>query len=254
MKPLHYLLCTLFILPLAQAQSEEPTTPAEVEPAVDEETTDEPAEQPSEEQPEESEETDEPKVEDENPDDTPSDETDTDADTDASDQPTDTEESDDDENTEEPTEAEKDTDPVVIRTEIPKTIRLSKDNTQLKLLAPWAPKPMQRAPIGWTYVPGDPEQAYTRKIKLSSGESVSLTIIPYVLAPEKTDGVVQVLEPGYQPERGYKQQHSVTAVLNQSSKSLEDAISTLDASISTLDELVGSLPKQNPVTPKPTNP
>ena len=132
---------------------------------------------------------------------------------------------------------------VVVRTEIPKQIQLDGDSSSFKLLSPWSPKPMQRAPLGWQYIPADPSHSYAHSVSLKSGKTLKLKITPYVLAPENSASVVQVLEPGYQPERGYQQKYNIESSLKHSSKLLADTSEALDASIKDLRELLLTLPK-----------
>ena len=139
-----------------------------------------------------------------------------------------------------PTPAE----PVLVKTEKPKQIQLSaNDNSELELLSPWAPKPLQTAPKGWRYTPVTADRSYPLEVKLSSGKSVSLSVTPYALVPNSSLNVIQAREPGYQPERGYQQIHSVTARLQTTTQTLDTAAASLDESISNLSALVNSLPK-----------
>ena len=136
------------------------------------------------------------------------------------------------------------TEPVLVKVEKPKQIQLSENSqSDLRLLSPWAPKPLQKAPRGWRYVPVSADRSYPLDIKLSSGKSVSLSITPYALVPQESQNVVQAREPGYQPEKGYQQAHSVTARLENTTQTLEQAASSLDESIKNLSALVNSLPK-----------
>lgn len=132
---------------------------------------------------------------------------------------------------------------VVVRTEIPKPIQLEEKDSNFKLLSPWSPKPMQRAPLGWQYIPADSSHSYKKQVTLKSGKKLKLLITPYVLAPENSADVVQVLEPGYQPERGYQQKFNVEASLKNSTKLLAETSEALDSSIKDLRELLQTLPK-----------
>lgn len=120
----------------------------------------------------------------------------------------------------------------------------SKKLADLRLLAPWSPKPLQRAPIGWRYVPASPASAFRKKVQLSNGKSLTLSVRPYALVPEKSPLVIQAVEPGYQADLGYVQKESVTASLTTSITALEKASQALESSITNLNDLVNSLPKQ----------
>jgi len=132
--------------------------------------------------------------------------------------------------------------PVVVKVEIPKQIELSEDSG-FKLISPWAPKPMQQAPRGWRYIPAQQDKAYPVEVNLSTGKTLSLSITPYTLVPEVSNKVIQAREPGYQPERGYQQVHSVSARLETATNNLKQAGDSLDQSIENLSALVDSLPK-----------
>ncbi len=134
--------------------------------------------------------------------------------------------------------------PVLVKIEIPKQIKLAESETgDFKLLTPWAPKPMQSAPRGWRYIPAHKEKAYPVEVKLATGKTLSLSVIPYTLVPEVSSKVVQAREPGYEPERGYQQVHSVSARLKTTTDNLQKAGDSLDQSIENLSALVDSLPK-----------
>jgi len=134
-------------------------------------------------------------------------------------------------------------DPVIIRTEIPKQIELTTSSQQLKILSPWAPKPLQAAPVGWRYIAGSPEQAYKTQVSLKTGSKIELKITPYILTPEASPLVVQVLEPGYIPANGYKQTTSLTSSLETSNQMLKTASENLEKSIINLKSLLETLPK-----------
>ncbi len=134
--------------------------------------------------------------------------------------------------------------PVSVKVEMPKQIKLSKDETgDFKLITPWAPKPMQAAPNGWRYIPATQDKAYPVKVKLATGKTLSLSVTPYTLVPQLSDTVIQAREPGYQPERGYQQVQSISARLKTTTDNLEQAGDSLDQSIENLSALVDSLPK-----------
>lgn len=133
---------------------------------------------------------------------------------------------------------------VVVKTE-PKVQIVLADNQDsgFQLLSPWAPKPMQKAPTGWRYAPGAANKSYPLDVKLSSGQSLSLKVVPYALVPIESKFVVQACEPGYQPARGYQQTNSVSARLEKTTQTLELAADSLNESIQNLSALVDSLPK-----------
>lgn len=146
-------------------------------------------------------------------------------------------------------EADSEDEGVVVRTEIPKPIQLEDQDSGFKLLSPWSPKPMQRAPLGWQYIPADSSHSYKKVVTLQSGKKLKLVITPYILAPESSASVVQILEPGYQPERGYQQKFNIEASLKISAKQLADTSEALDSSIKDLKELLQTLPKAETQAP-----
>ncbi|MFC4995467.1 hypothetical protein [Rubritalea tangerina] len=133
---------------------------------------------------------------------------------------------------------------VVVKVELPKQIELdSSSSSEFEILSPWAPKPMQRAPRGWQYRPAREDKAYPVSLTLASGKAIQLKVIPYVLVPSDSEKVIQAREPGYQPERGYQQIHSISARLQSTTSNLKAAADTLNESINNLSSLVDSLPK-----------
>ncbi|MEO1856624.1 MAG: hypothetical protein ABGY95_04565 [Rubritalea sp.] len=134
--------------------------------------------------------------------------------------------------------------PVTVKIELPEQINLSEAQTgTFQLLTPWAPKPMQKPPIGWRYIPAEQEKAYPIKVKLTTGKTLSLSVTPYTLVPEISSRIIQAREPGYEPRRGYQQVHSISASLRTTTNNLEQAGNSLDQSIANLAALVDSLPK-----------
>lgn len=133
---------------------------------------------------------------------------------------------------------------VSVQTESSAQITLSdSQSSSLKLLTPWAPKPMQPAPLGWRYIPETADKSYPLTVTLSSGKTLSLKVAPYALVPVESSFVVQACEPGYQPERGYQQDTSISARLENTTQTLETAAESLNESIKNLSSLVDSLPQ-----------
>lgn len=133
---------------------------------------------------------------------------------------------------------------VIVKIEIKKQVSVSDSNkSSIRLLSPWAPKPLQNPPYGWRYVPAHQTQAYQVDINTKSGHSIPLDVIPYILVPEESKDVIQIKEPGYQPDLGYQQKTSISAQLKTTNRHLGTAASSIEQSILELSELVETLPK-----------
>ena len=121
------------------------------------------------------------------------------------------------------------------------------DPKQVKLLAPFPAKPLAQPPAGWHLVSSENAPPFTRKVELSPGSEITLTIRPHLLVPD-ADGanIFTVSEPGYDPSLGYEQTATVGAVLSNSIRQLEDESKQLGTAIDSLQQLLISLPKPAP--------
>lgn len=116
--------------------------------------------------------------------------------------------------------------------------------SQIKLFAPFAPKPLSNPPANWTLEKSEEAPAFEREIELSSGKSITLTIRPHILAAN-TDGAssFSISEPGFDAAYGYKQQHTVSAILDRSIIQLDEDAKQLGDAIAKLQQLLASLPR-----------
>jgi hypothetical protein len=128
------------------------------------------------------------------------------------------------------------------------------DPSKVKLLAPFPAKPLATAPAGWRLEYSESAPPFTREIELSPGKKITLEVRPHLLVPE-TDGTgsFNVLEPGFNPALGYRQDATVGAILSNSIRQLDTDSKTLGAAIDNLQQLLVSLPKPEP-EPQPEPP
>lgn len=116
----------------------------------------------------------------------------------------------------------------------------------LKVYSPWPAKPLAEAPQGWRYVPAPQEiAAYKQTVKLSGGNTIDLSITPFVLEPVN-DGVniIRIEEPGYNPEQHYAQQNTVGTMLQNSAIELEENEKHTAKAIILMQQLLSSLPQK----------
>jgi len=115
----------------------------------------------------------------------------------------------------------------------------------IKVYSPWPAKPLAEAPAGWRYVPAPSEiEAYKQTVKLSSGNTIDLSITPFVLEPVN-DGVkiISIAEPGYDPDLQYAQKNTLGTMLQKSTIELEENEKHAARAISLLQQLLSSLPQ-----------
>lgn len=118
------------------------------------------------------------------------------------------------------------------------------DSGAIKIYTPWPAKPLATAPDGWQYVPAPTDlEDYKQKVKLSSGNTIDLSITPFVLEPV-SDGVkaIRIAEPGYDPALQYAQKNTVGTMLKKSTMELEENEKHAARAISLLQQLLSSLP------------
>ncbi len=117
------------------------------------------------------------------------------------------------------------------------------DAASVKLLAPFAAKPLFQAPAGWRIEHPDDVPPFVEKVQLANGTTISLSIRPHLLVPD-ADGqdVLAVTEPGYVPELRYSQDGTMSAILSDSVERMEEDSLKMTEAIQRLEQLLGSLP------------
>ncbi|MCP5538325.1 MAG: hypothetical protein H7A51_19090 [Akkermansiaceae bacterium] len=116
----------------------------------------------------------------------------------------------------------------------------------VKVYSPWPAKPITPAPAGWKFAPAPTGlKPYKTTITLGSGNTVDLSITPFVLVPH-SDGLnaIRIAEPGYDPALQYAQKDTVGTMLQTSTAELEDHEKQAAEAISRLQQLLSSLPQQ----------
>lgn len=120
----------------------------------------------------------------------------------------------------------------------------------VKVSAPFAAKPLGLAADGWKLVSSAEVTPFTKNVEVSPGTWLTLSIRPHVLAPE-ADGqsVFQILEPGFNPALGYKQDATISSSIASTIQQLEHDSQVLEQVISDLDQILISLPRSASVDP-----
>lgn len=117
------------------------------------------------------------------------------------------------------------------------------DAAAIKLLAPFAAKPLFQAPAGWRLEHPDDVPAFVEKVPLANGTTISLSIRPHVLVPDANgEDVLAVTEPGYDPALRYAQTGTMSAVLSASVERMEEDSVKMSEALERLGQLLGSLP------------
>lgn len=117
------------------------------------------------------------------------------------------------------------------------------DASAVKLLAPFAAKPLFQAPAGWRLEHPDDVPAFVEKVPLANGTTISLSIRPHVLVPDANgEDVLAVSEPGYDPALRYAQTGTMSAVLSASVERMEEDSLKMSEALERLGQLLGSLP------------
>jgi hypothetical protein len=124
------------------------------------------------------------------------------------------------------------------------------DPKTVKILAPFPAKPLGTIPSGWRLDASNNAPTFTRKVELAKKGSVVLKIRPQVLIPDG-DATFSIQEPGFDPAFGYQQSQTVSHILTNSIRQLDDDSKALGNTIELLEQLLGSLPR--PAVP-PTAP
>ena len=117
---------------------------------------------------------------------------------------------------------------------------------EVKVYSPWPAKPIAPAPEGWQFSPAPAGlAAYRKTVALGNGNTVALTITPFVLVPV-SDGLnaIRIVEPGYDPAQQFSQQETVGSILQNSTAELEQNEKQAAVAIRRLQLLLSSLPQQ----------
>ena len=120
-----------------------------------------------------------------------------------------------------------------------------KGTQEPRITAPWPAKPDQNIPNGWKLVPA-PESLNDFKISvnLEDGQTVHLTMTPFVLAPRKGGSVIAaVVEPGFDPVQFDQQEKTMGALLSSATIQLEQKEKQAAVVIDQLQQLLSSLPQ-----------
>jgi len=131
------------------------------------------------------------------------------------------------------------------------------DSSKVKLLAPFPPKALAKAPAGWHLEHPSNVPPIVQEVTLENGSRLSLSIRPHVLVPD-ADGskVVSISEPGYDPTQQYDQTKTMGAILSGSLERMDKDSRDLGDALERLQQLLGSLPHPPPpaaTTVKPAN-
>ncbi|MBK1882591.1 hypothetical protein JIN85_09200 [Luteolibacter pohnpeiensis] len=121
------------------------------------------------------------------------------------------------------------------------------DPSQVKLLAPFAAKPLLQPPAGWRIESNAEAPPFTREVELAPGAKITLTIRPHLLTPI-ADGasIFAIPEPGYESAAGYRQTKTVGAILSNSIQQMDRDTQQLGHAIDQLQQLLSSLPSTTP--------
>lgn len=117
---------------------------------------------------------------------------------------------------------------------------------KVKVYSPWPAKPISNPPLGWKFAPAPKGTTpFRTQVKLDSGNTVDLSITPYVLVPVSDGrGAIKITEPGYDAVEKFAQQKTVGAMLQNSTAEIENHEKHAADAIRRLQQLLSSLPRQ----------
>lgn len=132
------------------------------------------------------------------------------------------------------------------------------DPKNIQIKSSFPTKALAEPPNGWKLETTDKAAPFSRQVEIKPGTFIALQITPHILSPV-ADGeeVFAVTEPGYDPLKGYQQDHTVANILESSITQLDQDALKMGNALSELHRLLASLPKpETPVsnTPPPKNP
>lgn len=97
---------------------------------------------------------------------------------------------------------------------------VSAGSWETKFYAPFQPKTMGTPPRGWTVIADRDRQPTLHRVRLSTGEEVTLQVVSYRLVPEDSF----IVEPGYKPDAPIGQHDAATPgrLVERSAAALEE--------------------------------
>ena len=135
-----------------------------------------------------------------------------------------------------------------IQIQIEKTAQKSgarHEKGKVKVYSPWPAKPISSPPIGWKFAPAPKgTEPFRTQVTLSSGNTVDLSITPYVIVP-LSDGKtsIKISEPGYNAAQ-QSQEDTMGVMLYNSITEIENHEKHAADTIQRLQQLLSSLPRQ----------
>lgn len=129
------------------------------------------------------------------------------------------------------------------------------DAAKIKLLAPFPPKALSKAPAGWRLEHPEDAPPLEQEVTLDNGAHLTLSIRPHVLVPD-ADGrqVIAISEPGFDSQRQYEQAKTVGAALANSLEQMDKQSKNLGDALDRLQQLMTSLPHPAATAPAPAKP
>lgn len=120
-------------------------------------------------------------------------------------------------------------------------VPLSAEN---KPLSWFAPKLLHGTTAGWQVVTAAHLPAHKLSVSMQDGSRRELEITPMLLgvADGPESGYFQVIEPGFEPKRAYRQVHTVAGALEQSIADLGRSAQQVDQAARQLEQLLQALP------------
>lgn len=136
------------------------------------------------------------------------------------------------------------------------------DPKSVTLHAPFPAKPLAAIPAGWHLEAPTTAPPFLRTVELAPEATVTLNIRPHLLVPDAdATTTFSIAEPGFDPTLGYRQAHTIGAVLASAVQQLDENSKQVGRAIEQLEQLVMALPQPPPapapapVAPaKPSNP
>jgi hypothetical protein len=124
------------------------------------------------------------------------------------------------------------------------------ESSKVRLLAPFPPKALAKAPAGWRLEHPENVPPLVKEVTLENGTRLNLSIRPHVLVPD-ADGsqVIGIGEPGYDPALQYAQAKTMGAILSGSLERMDKDSKDLGDALERLQQLLGSLPHPPPPAP-----
>lgn len=112
------------------------------------------------------------------------------------------------------------------------------EGDKVSYLVPYKPKALGMIPPRWRVEEVPEILVANDSVKLNNGTTTTLRVNAYRIVPNRAEGVVSFREPSFDPELGINQKETLSVILAESSRKLQESERMLERTASSLEETI----------------